>query len=130
MDNTNAAVFGTVSESEISFPDRNVQIADDYTDSFDEQGDYIIDLAKDATLEVGKQYVGEGQLVTFNVTSRYNNDIVIGIKSLTTGQVYSEILKTGTGLIVIDVPVADEYSFYIENISLTGAKLTVSYIVN
>jgi hypothetical protein len=130
MDNTNAAVFGTVSDSEISFPDRNVQIADDYTDSFDEQGDYVIDLAKGETLEVGKQYVGEGQRVTFNVTSRYDSDIVIGIKSLTTGQVYSEILKTGTGLIVIDVPVADEYSFYIENISLTGAKLTVSYIVN
>ena len=126
----NDVVFGRVLGSEISFPDKNVQITDDYTGSFDEQGDYIIDLAKGKTLEIGKHFIGEGQRVTFNITSRYDSDIVIGIKSIATGQVYSEILKTGTGSIIIDVPVADEYSLYIENASLTSAKLTVSYIVN
>ncbi|WP_221797977.1 hypothetical protein [Paenibacillus typhae] len=64
----------------------------------------------------------QGVILTMRVESEQENKLEIGIMSVSSDQVYSEVVPGGTGEIKIAVPADGEYRMYIKNHSSNEAK--------
>ena len=80
---------------------------------------------KEWVIDIGYQYVE--QRITIFIDSAYENDFIVGIKSLSTGELYSQNL-TGSGIVSIVVPESDDYAIYIKNIR-GQARVALSYSI-
>jgi hypothetical protein len=67
-----------------------------------------------------KNYFGElsfrkGETFKISVVSENDVELEIGILSITTEQVFSDIVKSGEGEFTITIPEAGEYRIYVSN---------------
>ena len=81
---------------------------------------------KEWVIDIGYQYAE--QRITVFIDSAYDNDFIVGVKSITTGELYSQNL-TGSGIVSVLVPKYDDYAIYIKNI-LGQARVALSYAIN
>ncbi|MBP1994213.1 M56 family metallopeptidase [Paenibacillus eucommiae] len=72
-------------------------------------------LAAGRSNNFGKMAWKKGEPITFSVQSEEIGELEIGIMSVSTDKVYSEIVTTGTGIVNITVPEDGDYRVYIKN---------------
>jgi len=78
-------------------------------------------LGGEATNNFGELPFNKGESFTLTVTSEEERSLEIGLISISTEQVYSELVKTGKGTVVISIPEDGKYRVYVRNKSLDAA---------
>jgi len=63
----------------------------------------------------------KGEMVSMSVSSDQERALVVGIMSVSTEEIYSERLETGTGTITVTVPEDGDYRIYVSNDAIVAA---------
>lgn len=83
--------------------------------------DLFIKLVGGASNNFGELPFKKGESFTLLVTSEEERALEIGLMSISTEQVYSELVRTGTGTVVIPIPEDGKYRVYVNNKSSYAA---------
>ncbi|MGE7948938.1 hypothetical protein [Lysinibacillus sp. NPDC093688] len=78
-----------------------------------------------AELNLGNERLEKGKNITFSLVSDEEREIEIGIISISTEEIYSNIVKNGNGIVDIIVPYNDDYSIYVKNNDSDTANLNI-----
>lgn len=84
-----------------------------------------IGLIGGADLNIGKEQLEKDKTITFSLESKEESEIVIGIMSVSTKEIYSDVVKNGTGIVDILVPQNDEYRIYVKNNDTNSVNLNI-----
>ena len=79
-------------------------------------------LAGGASVQFGELSFQKGETFTLSVFSEEERALAIGIISISTGQVYSDLVKTGTGTVSIPIPEDGDYRVHVGNQSSDAAN--------
>jgi hypothetical protein len=74
-----------------------------------------IRLTGGAYINFGEMPFQKGETFTLSVISEEESALEIGIMSISTEQVYSDLVKTGTGTVSITIPEDGDYRIYVSN---------------
>lgn len=84
-----------------------------------------IGLIGGADLNIGKEQLEKDRTITFSLESKEESEIVIGIMSVSTKEIYSDVVENGTGIVDILVPQNDEYRIYVKNNDTNSVNLNI-----
>ncbi len=84
--------------------------------------DLSIWLTAGSSNNFGERDLLKGEAITWTVECEQERELNIGIMSISTEKVYSEIVKVGTGTITFTIPEDGNYRIYVENNSLDDAN--------
>lgn len=133
--NTNpddGAIFGRDVVGQYAFPIDGSVTLEDVADSkyLENSGDAWMSILSGKEFEIGKATWGKDEQITLSVKSERENELEVGVRSISTGNVYSETVKTGTGTVTIPISVDGDYEIFVKNNSLSSANVSINYIVN
>lgn len=70
----------------------------------------------------GERALVKGETITWTVKCEQERELIIGIMSMSTEIVYSELVKVGTGTVTLTIPKDGDYRIYVKNNSLSDAN--------
>ncbi|OPA73049.1 hypothetical protein BVG16_30745 [Paenibacillus selenitireducens] len=83
--------------------------------------DLLIWLIGGSSNNFGKRDLVKGETITWTVACEQERELKIGIMSVSTKKIYSEIVNDGTGTVTFTIPEDGDYRIYVENNSLDDA---------
>ncbi|OAB40870.1 hypothetical protein PMSD_00840 [Paenibacillus macquariensis subsp. defensor] len=84
--------------------------------------DLAIWLIAGSSNNFGERALVKGETITWNVKSEQDRELIIGIMSVSTEKVYSELVKVGTGTVSLTIPEDGDYRIYVKNNSVSDAN--------
>ncbi|WP_422660583.1 hypothetical protein ACK8P5_08905 [Paenibacillus sp. EC2-1] len=84
--------------------------------------DFFIRLSGEGSNNFGELPFRKGESFTLSVSSEEVRSLEIGLKSISTEKVYKELVREGTGSVVISIPEDGKYRVYIKNKSSDTAE--------
>lgn len=84
--------------------------------------DLLVGLTAGSTNNFGKRDLVKGEVITWTIESEQERILEIGIMSVSTKKVISELVKSGTGAVTLTIPEDGDYRIYVKNNSVDDAK--------
>lgn len=116
----NSAEVSTQNQMPVTQPPKdNVNVVAEISGN-SEGNDLTVSLGAERDTNFAIMNEKQGDVLTMKVESEQENKLEIGIMSVSSDQVYSEVIPDGTGEIKITVPADGEYRMFIKNHSSKG----------